>query len=1167
METPNFGRGNEPSPSRAEPDDSVRRDAAIGLWDWDLLTDSVFYSPEWKRLLGYQDAEISNSPEEWRSRVHPDDLPGALEQVRNCTEGGAGEYRVEFRMKHKDGSYRQILAQGTLIGNPGGKPIRLVGAHIDLTQQHLAERTLRESEELHRLTLDSMSDAILIADDEGHLTYICPNVRKIFGFTTEEVRDLGRIDRLLGPDLFDPASLEESGELPNIEREVSAKSGDNRTLLVSVKRVSIRGGTVLYTCRDISDRKKTENIFRSLVTGTGTVGVDFFHSLVRELAAALGVRSAFVAEALPGTPERVRTLAVWSNGRPDENFEYALAGTPCESVMRQSLCFYTRGVQQSFPADDLLRWEAAESYLGTPLFGSAGQILGILAVMHDEALPSSELPRSLLTVFAARAGAELERLRAERAWRRSEEFFRAIVQDQTEMIVRWKPDGTCTFVNDAFCRATGKTPEQLIGCRCFAELPDEHECSLQRRVASLRASHPVASHIFEIPADEGEPLCQEWTDHGLFDSSGRLVEIQSTGRDITERRNAENRIRQLNRVYAVLSNINETIVREGDTDRLFDSACRIAVEKGGFRMAWIGLVEPATRGLRVCAHAGASADTVEIVKQIVDAPEGGCAFTAEAIRTGQHAVCNNIAADPRAASWRAAALQRGYRSMASLPLVVDAAVAGTFNIYAAVPGFFDAQELQLLDELALDIAFSMQVRRREAERRAAEAARAESEERFRQLTESIQDVFWMTDPEKRRVLYVSRAYESIWGRSCQSLYDAPASWMDSIHPDDRQRVSSGTDAIPSHKDYDAEYRIVRSNGQVRWIRDRAFPVRDASGAVTHIVGVARDVTERRDLEEQVRQSQKMEAIGQLAGGVAHDFNNILAAILMQAELAAMGPGVPEDARAGLNHIRVYAERAANLTRQLLLFSRRQVLQTRELDLNDIVTSLAKMLQRIIGEDIHLQLHLHPASLFIRADAGMIDQVIMNLAVNARDAMPRGGRLLIETAQKTVDAEFARLHADAVPGTYAWLAVSDSGAGIPPDILPRIFEPFYTTKEPGKGTGLGLATVYGILKQHQGWIQVDSEPGQGATFQVFLPLVKKPSEAISSTAPRSKPGAAPKRSSWLRMSNPSAFSCAPFWSAMAIGCWKRAMARKPPASGFRTAARCPCSSPIWSCRAP
>ena len=155
METPNFGRGNEPSPSRAEPDDSVRRDAAIGLWDWDLLTDSVFYSPEWKRLLGYQDAEISNSPEEWRSRVHPDDLPGALEQVRNCTEGGAGEYRVEFRMKHKDESYRQILAQGTLIGDPGGKPIRLVGAHIDLTQQHLAERTPRESEELHRLTLES----------------------------------------------------------------------------------------------------------------------------------------------------------------------------------------------------------------------------------------------------------------------------------------------------------------------------------------------------------------------------------------------------------------------------------------------------------------------------------------------------------------------------------------------------------------------------------------------------------------------------------------------------------------------------------------------------------------------------------------------------------------------------------------------------------------------------------------------------------------------------------------------------------------------------------------------------------------------------------------------------------------------------------------------------
>jgi nitrogen-specific signal transduction histidine kinase/CheY-like chemotaxis protein len=278
-------------------------------------------------------------------------------------------------------------------------------------------------------------------------------------------------------------------------------------------------------------------------------------------------------------------------------------------------------------------------------------------------------------------------------------------------------------------------------------------------------------------------------------------------------------------------------------------------------------------------------------------------------------------------------------------------------------------------------------------------------------------------------------------------------------------------------------------------------VRDASGKVERVVGVARDITEPRQLAEQFRQSQKMDAIGQLAGGVAHDFNNILAAIMMQAEMAGMIENVKGKVQDALSDIRVYAERAANLTRQLLLFSRRQVMQPRELNLNEVVTNLAKMLQRIIGEDVRLQLHLHPAPLTTRADAGMLDQVLMNLAVNARDAMPGGGRLLIETTEKTVSEDLAGLHTEAAPGRYVCLSVSDTGIGIPPDVLPRIFEPFFTTKEPGKGTGLGLATVFGIVKQHEGWLKVDSMPGQGTNFKVFLPARTATSaEAARAEAP-------------------------------------------------------------------
>jgi len=283
------------------------------------------------------------------------------------------------------------------------------------------------------------------------------------------------------------------------------------------------------------------------------------------------------------------------------------------------------------------------------------------------------------------------------------------------------------------------------------------------------------------------------------------------------------------------------------------------------------------------------------------------------------------------------------------------------------------------------------------------------------------------------------------------------------------------------------------------------PIRDSTGRVINYVAVKRDVTREVLLEAQFRQAQKMEAIGQLAGGVAHDFNNILAAMLMQAELAELVESLPGAARDCLREIRAYTERAAALTRQLLLFSRRQVIQPRELDLNEVVSSLAKMLQRIIGEDVRLQLHLHAAPLMTRADEGMLGQVLLNLAVNARDAMPKGGQMLIETAEKIVDESLARLNPDAAPGRYVCLIVSDTGCGIPPEVMPRIFEPFFTTKEPGKGTGLGLATVFGIVKQHHGLLKVESKPGQGVKFQIILPAstasAADPSAAVARPEPR------------------------------------------------------------------
>ena len=299
----------------------------------------------------------------------------------------------------------------------------------------------------------------------------------------------------------------------------------------------------------------------------------------------------------------------------------------------------------------------------------------------------------------------------------------------------------------------------------------------------------------------------------------------------------------------------------------------------------------------------------------------------------------------------------------------------------------------------------------------------------------------------------------------------------------------------------AECQWKRKDGTPITVRLNMRAVRGSAGEAEVFEGLVEDVTAQRALEMQFRQAQRLEAVGRLAGGVAHDFNNILTAITGYSSLLLDGlaPGDPrcED----VEGIRAAAQRAATLTRQLLAFSRKQVLQPRVLDLNGVVSALDRMLQRLIGEDVKLELSLAPAVHPVRADPGQLEQVILNLAVNARDAMPEGGRLTIETADATFEESYAQQHAGAAPGRYVMLAVSDTGVGMDAETRSHLFEPFFTTKEVGKGTGLGLATVYGIVKQSGGHVWVYSEPGRGATFKIYLPQVDEPVETDAPPAAR------------------------------------------------------------------
>jgi two-component system cell cycle sensor histidine kinase/response regulator CckA len=341
---------------------------------------------------------------------------------------------------------------------------------------------------------------------------------------------------------------------------------------------------------------------------------------------------------------------------------------------------------------------------------------------------------------------------------------------------------------------------------------------------------------------------------------------------------------------------------------------------------------------------------------------------------------------------------------------------------------------------------------------------------LRELAESIHEVFWLTDATNTKMLYVSPAYERILGRSCAALYADSRDWLAAIHPEDQARMAAFTASPPSEAHAD-RYRVVRPDGSVRTVEIKVFPIHQ-DGSVVRVAGVGQDITERLALEEQVRQTQKLESLGLLAGGIAHDFNNILAVIAANASF--LGDSIPQlgPDRDVLNEIAAAVQRGVAMTRQLLSFSRKQTPEPVILGPNAIVNDTRKMLQRMVGEDVVITTSLEPDLGRIKIDAGCFVQVLMNLAVNARDAMPRGGSLLIATRNA---------------GTEVMIAVTDTGCGMSEEVKRRAFEPLFTTKDLGKGTGLGLSVVHRVIEQAGGRIEVDSELGLGTTFRVFLPL--------------------------------------------------------------------------------
>jgi len=378
-------------------------------------------------------------------------------------------------------------------------------------------------------------------------------------------------------------------------------------------------------------------------------------------------------------------------------------------------------------------------------------------------------------------------------------------------------------------------------------------------------------------------------------------------------------------------------------------------------------------------------------------------------------------------------------------------------------------------------------------RKAAETARLDAENKYRTLVEQVAAISYIAELGFHgEWIFVSPQIETITGHTQEEWLVNSREWTRYVPQEDHEVIEAAEAACLRGERFQADYRIVKKDGSIIWVSDTAVVV---SGSDSHPVmeGIIIDITERKVLENQLQQSRRMEAVGRLAGGIAHDFNNLLTIIKGYAELALQRSGISPELRTDVMQMESASERASALVRQLLAFSRKQVLQPKVIDLNAIVLGLEKLLGRLLAENIELQTRCAANVGNVKADPAQVEQVLMNLVVNARDAMPKGGRLTIETADVELDSTYARDHVTVKPGPYVMLAVSDTGIGMSAETQAHIFEPFYTTKDSGQGTGLGLSTVYGIVKQSGGYIWVYSESGKGSTFKVYLPRVEAPAE--------------------------------------------------------------------------
>jgi PAS domain S-box-containing protein len=554
--------------------------------------------------------------------------------------------------------------------------------------------------------------------------------------------------------------------------------------------------------------------------------------------------------------------------------------------------------------------------------------------------------------------------------------------------------------------------------------------------------------------------------------------------DEIEPKTHERELERLNRLYAALSRINQAIIRTPERLDLFQGICQALVDQGGFAMAWIGWHAPDLQKLVPEAAWGRDVDYLKNIEVYTDDRQEGRGPSGTAFREGRPYICNDLLNDPGTLPWRIEYGRHGFHASAAFPIRLNDRVSGVLTVYAFESDFFKDKEISLLMEAAADISFALDNSANLKHGRIAN-------HRFEMLARATNDAVRDWDLKTNSVWW-NEGFETLFGFRRDENEASIDSWRDRIHPEDRERVSADLEKVMQSRElWSSRYRFRRRDGTYAHVTDRGQVIRDENGKAVRMLAGMRDITERVGLEDQLRQSQRLEAVGQLTGGVAHDFNNLLTVILGNGELLLEQLENDSLQRELADMIVGAAKNAAELTERLLAFARKQALNPIAVDSNQWVSGMYPLLRRTLGAHIEIEIVPRQGLWQALVDPAQLENALLNLCINARDAMSAGGRLLIETNNVELDQDYASGQADVKPGEYVLIAVTDSGSGIPAEILLRVFEPFFTTKDKGKGTGLGLAMVYGFIKQSGGHVSIYSEPGQGTVVKMYLPRVVEP----------------------------------------------------------------------------